>query len=279
MEPFLTDDPDTILSAALLDDIGWTILTNAPSLPQANISATAQITGSANPGTNSTGLLITAINHTGVAVPNATFELIIPTNVSITNATPSAGSCSLTTDLLRCNLGTLAANSSNTTVTMDAAVSDGFEKELLFNLSGPLFDTTMSNNQASVVINPPAVVPDISFANAQATEGDPGDNNAIIFTVSLSTATTVAVSVDYASSENSATSGVDYTIVNDTLTIPAGSNSGLIEVPIIEDDEPELDETLTLTLSNPRSWMRISVRMIRPMKPLIVTRYRVWSLS
>jgi hypothetical protein len=109
----------------------------------------------------------------------------------------------------------------------------------------------MSNNQASLVINPPAISPDISIVNAQAEEGDLGDNTAIIFSVQLSTATINDVSVDFATSENTAISGSDYEQVNGTLTIPAGSTSALIPVDIIPDEDAETDETFILSISNP----------------------------
>ena len=62
---------------------------------------------------------------------------------------------------------------------------------------------------------------------------------------------TQAVTVDYATSDGDALAGNDYTGTIDTLTIPPGDSSGVISVPIIDDDVAEDDETFTLTLSNP----------------------------
>ncbi len=47
--------------------------------------------------------------------------------------------------------------------------------------------------------------------------------------------------------------GSDYTSKSGTLTIGAGSSSGSIEVPVLDDEHNEGSETLTLTLSNPSS--------------------------
>ncbi|MGD8518472.1 MAG: Calx-beta domain-containing protein, partial [Anaerolineae bacterium] len=59
------------------------------------------------------------------------------------------------------------------------------------------------------------------------------------------------VSVDYTTSDDSATAGQDYSAATgETLTIPAGQTSGLIQIPLIDDVRFERDETLTLTLSN-----------------------------
>jgi Calx-beta domain len=48
----------------------------------------------------------------------------------------------------------------------------------------------------------------------------------------------------------SAIAGVDYTAVSGTLTIPAGSVSGIISVPITGDSLHEGDESFSVTMSN-----------------------------
>ena len=61
------------------------------------------------------------------------------------------------------------------------------------------------------------------------------------------------MTVDYATSDGTATAGSDYTSASGTLTIDAGSSSGSIEVSVIDDEHNEGSETFTLTLSNPSS--------------------------
>ena len=248
MEPFLTSNPDTIMTAALLEDIGWTVLTHTPSQPTANIAATAQITGISN---QTFSLSLTATNTDTDNVPHASIELPVPSNITITNVSPTTGSCATHDNLLRCNLGTLAATASVVALTLDATITDNQQTTLGFNLSSPMFDNDMANNLAELTLNPQPLTPDISIANAMATEGDPGDNTQISFTVNLSTATSLDVDVDFTSNENTAVSGLDYLQVSGTLTITAGSTSGLVSVPLIPDNEIEANETLTLTLSNP----------------------------
>lgn len=248
MEPFLTSNPDTIMTAALLEDLGWTVLTHTPSQPAANIAATAQIAGISN---QTFSLGVTAINTDTENVPHASIEFPVPSNITLTNVSPTTGSCTTHDSLLRCNLGTLAATTSVVALTLDATINDNQQTTLGFNLSSPLFDNDVSNNLAELTLNPQPVIPDISVANAMATEGDPGDNTQLSFTINLSTATALDVDVDYMTSENSAVSGLDYLQVSGTLTIPAGSTSGLVSVPLIPDNEIEPNETLTLTLSNP----------------------------
>jgi Ca2+-binding RTX toxin-like protein len=81
-------------------------------------------------------------------------------------------------------------------------------------------------------------------------EGDSGISN-LIFTVSLSSASTQAIAVNYATANGTATAGSDYTSTTGILTFTPGQISNTIAVPIIGDTLFESNETLTLNLSNP----------------------------
>jgi len=72
-----------------------------------------------------------------------------------------------------------------------------------------------------------------------------------VLNVTLSAASTSAVSVDYATADGTALAASDYTAANATLTIPAGATTGTITVLVGADITAENNETLTLTLSNP----------------------------
>ncbi|PLY15612.1 MAG: hypothetical protein C0631_06645, partial [Sedimenticola sp.] len=77
------------------------------------------------------------------------------------------------------------------------------------------------------------------------------DAGTATFTVSLSHATTADVTFDYATSDNSATAGSDYTaIVGGSGSITAGSLTTTIDVAITDDLLNELAETYDVTLSN-----------------------------
>ena len=85
----------------------------------------------------------------------------------------------------------------------------------------------------------------VSVSDASAAEGD-----SVVFTVSLSATSSQQVTVDYATSDGTATAGEDYTATSGTLTFQAGETSKTISVPIIDDTEDDGGETFTLTLSN-----------------------------
>ena len=90
----------------------------------------------------------------------------------------------------------------------------------------------------------------ISVGDVEVTEGA---DAVLVFAVSLTRAAGCALTVDYATSDGTATAGSDYTSASGTLTISAGSSSGSIEVSVIDDEHNEGSETFTLTLSNPSS--------------------------
>ena len=111
-----------------------------------------------------------------------------------------------------------------------------------------LWDT--AGNQLRDVVDAPVAVgpPALSVSDARAVEGE-----AVAFTVSLSAASDEAVTVDYATSDGTATAtaGADYTAESGTLTLPAGATSATVLVYSTGDDAVEDDETFTLTLSDP----------------------------
>jgi chitinase len=92
--------------------------------------------------------------------------------------------------------------------------------------------------------------PVLTVADVTKKEGNTG-TSMMSFVVTLTGASDVDATVGYATSNGTAAAGSDYTATSDTLTIPAGTTSGTVDVPIHGDGTWELRETLTLTLSGP----------------------------
>ena len=68
----------------------------------------------------------------------------------------------------------------------------------------------------------------------------------------LSGPSSQTVTVDYAVTGTASGSGTDYTLINGTLSIAAGSTTGTITIAnIVDDSADEPDETVILTLSSP----------------------------
>ena len=88
------------------------------------------------------------------------------------------------------------------------------------------------------------------MANATVAEGNSGTST-LSFTVTLSKASTTAVTVNYATANGTATAGQDYTTTSGTLTFAPGVLSQQVKVAVTGDTTAESNETLSVTLSNP----------------------------
>jgi hypothetical protein len=89
----------------------------------------------------------------------------------------------------------------------------------------------------------------LSIADQSLTEPDAGQTN-MTFTVQLSRILDKTVAFDYNTQDGVAIAGQDYVATSGIKTIPAGSLSTTIDVPIIGDTDVEPDEAFTLRLSN-----------------------------
>ena len=78
-----------------------------------------------------------------------------------------------------------------------------------------------------------------------------GGSSLAAFTVSLSKASTSAVTVGYTTSNGTATAGSDYIASSGTLTFAPGETSRTIAIIVNGDATAEARETFTVTLSNP----------------------------
>ena len=84
------------------------------------------------------------------------------------------------------------------------------------------------------------------------TEGNTG-TVAANFTVTLSAASTEAITIAYATGNGTATAGSDYTSTSGTLTFAPGETSKTITVPVIGDRLAEPNETFVVNLSDPNN--------------------------
>jgi hypothetical protein len=89
-----------------------------------------------------------------------------------------------------------------------------------------------------------------SSATYSINENTPAHHATI--TVTRSGGSTGTVTVDYATSNGTATAGSDYTTASGTLTFADGVTSQTFDVPIIDDNLYEGNETVNLALSNPQ---------------------------
>ena len=132
--------------------------------------------------------------------------------------------------------------------TWNAGVSAGKTVTFGFQASpgGAATATNFTVNGQSAPAQPPA----ITVADATVNETNSGTTQ-MTFIVTLSKSSTTPVTVTYATSNGTATAGVDYTAKSGTVTFAPGVLSQQVQVAITGDTTPETNETFTLTLSSP----------------------------
>ena len=149
--------------------------------------------------------------------------------------------------------GTLSFSPGQTSRTIEVAVNGDLinegDENLVVNLSGAT-NAILADNQGQGTITDDDNQPTISINDAAVSEGNSGTST-LSFTVTLSNPSSVAITVQYATANGTATSGSDYTAASGTLTIAAGQTSGTVAVTVNGDVLNEADETFTLTLSGP----------------------------
>ena len=180
-------------------------------------------------------------NYTVKLDTEPTGDVIIAVNV------PSGSEVSVDDETLRF---TTSNWNSPQTVTVRAeadedAVADA-PVTLSHTVSGNDYQGVSADNVTVTIIE--SNVPTLTIADVRGGEGD----GPMAFTVTLSVASSDAVTVNYQTANGTATAGDDYTARNGTLTFsPGGALTRTISVPIINDtiDEEE-EETFTVSLSN-----------------------------
>ncbi len=95
---------------------------------------------------------------------------------------------------------------------------------------------------------PPA--PTLSINDVAVAEGNSGTTNAT-FTVSLSSAAPSAITVGWATADNTATAGSDYVANSGVVSFAAGESSKTVAVLVNGDTAPEPNETFYVNLSGP----------------------------
>jgi hypothetical protein len=194
-----------------------------------------------NPGPTNTAVFTLSLS---AACPNAV-------TVSYQTADGSANSQDYTA---RSGIITFAPGQTVMQVNIPVTGDSVFEADESFSLvlSAPS-NCTLGNSSATATIlnDDPAPLPGISIDNTSVLEGNSGTAIAS-FLLSLSFASSSAVTVNYATSNGTATSeDGDYVPRAGTVTFAAGETSKSVAVPISGDTKPEPNEAFSLTLSAP----------------------------
>ena len=136
--------------------------------------------------------------------------------------------------------------------TQDDSVFEGTET-FSITLNSVSHGHVITDSSATGTILDDEIAPTVNLTNAAlAAEGNSGN----VVDITLSHAAKVDIDVDYAFSDGTAVNGVDYTGVDGTATISAGSTFvGVAAATITDGIDEAAYETFTVTISNPTaSW-------------------------
>ena len=209
----------------------------------------------ANDGTDLPTLAIddvTVSEDGGNAVFSVTLNKQSDATVTVTYDT-SNGSAIADSDYTATN-GTLVFQPGQQAKTIAVAVSDDTLLEgnetFTVSLSDPPNATLLKGvGTATIVDNDGTDLPTLSISGVTVTEG----SGSAVFRVGLNKQSGDVVTVVYATSDDTATAGLDYTATSGTLTFEPGETRQTIPVEVLDDDEVEGDQTFTVTLSDVRN--------------------------
>jgi len=145
--------------------------------------------------------------------------------------------------------GALTFNAGESVKPVSVAVINDTRAELAedfyVNLSSPSANAVINDNQGRCEI----AVDDVASISINDVTVDESAGTAV-FTVTLDTMAEFIVPMGYASADNTAVAGSDYTVTSGNMAIAAGDTSGIISVPILNPVDREPIETFFVNLSN-----------------------------
>src|SRR5438477_2018336 len=187
----------------------------------------------------------------GVATVSAT--LSAPSGQNVTVDLAFSGTATLTSDYTRSGTSIVIPPGSTTgTITLSAVQDtlDEVDETIIVDISSVTNGTESGAQQVTATIADDDLPPLVAF-NAASSSGLES-TSAVSLPVSLSTASSKTVTVNYAANGGSATGGgVDYTLASGTLTFAPGVTTQIIGMTVVNDALDEDNETVQIALSSP----------------------------
>ena len=148
--------------------------------------------------------------------------------------------------------GSLTFNPGETTKTIDVAVLgdnlDEFDEAFTIHLANPTNALVLNNHGTATIIDNDDA-PTVTVNDLVITEGDNGTTEAV-FTITLDSASSKEITVDYSTVDGDAVAGDDYEAATGTITFAPGETTKTIAVTVTGDNLDELDEAFFLNLDN-----------------------------
>lgn len=222
------------------------------------VNSATQITATAPAGTGTVDVRVTTASGTSATSAADQFTYVgAPAITSVSPATgPSTGGTTVTitgTGFGGATAVTFGASSatgftvnSATQITATAPAGTGTVDIRVTTAGGT--SATSAADQFTYVVAP--AIPSLSISDVTQNEGNSG-GAAFNFTVTLTSASASAVTVNYATSNGSATAPSDYTATSGALTFAPGQITQTVTVQVNGDTTVEPDETFFVNLSSP----------------------------
>ena len=239
--------------AIALDDTNAPAFSYSPGTVQITQAADLSVTQAVDTETidvrESQTYTITVTNNGEDTATGVVVDYTLPEGATFVDATlePSAQS---EDETVQFTVGNLAPDESTTievsintsnilgeALANTVVTSDSYDPDITNNIADTI--TTVTNNGLPVV-----AIPDVS-----AIEGNDG-NTSLTFTVSLSTETTEAFSIEYSTEDLTAFAGEDYTATEGVLEFAPGELEKTITIDILGDTNLEEDEIFGLTFNS-----------------------------
>ncbi len=226
----------TPVNATITDNLGVGTITNDDTSPTLSINDVTVAEG--NSGTVSATFTVTL---------SAASSQQVTVNYETANGTATQP------DDYASSNGTLTFAPGETTKTITVAVKgdtlDEINEVFSVALASPT-NATIANGTGVGTITDDDASPTLSINDVTVTEGNTGTVNAM-FTVTLSAASSQQVTVNFETSNGTATQPADYTPSTGVLTFAPGETTKTITVAVKGDTLDEINEVFNVTLASP----------------------------
>jgi len=186
---------------------------------------------------------ITITNRGPYAASGVIINDPLPGNLSFVSATSTLGSCTNSSGVVTCELGSIT-NTARVTITVTATTIAAGRITNSASIYSVTSDPIPTNNTAAAVTT---ILPIVSIAATDANASETAPNGGL-FTVSRIGGTAGSLAVNYAMS-GTAANGSDFVALSGTVTISNGSASGTIALTPVDDFLVEPIESVILTIS------------------------------
>ena len=228
-------------------------VTPLPTTTSATLATTFTSTVSDTAGTGDIASTILTIGSGGTTL-KATYAsglLYLSTGSSLGTGYAPGSATVITTSLgsLNCVNTTVTASGNNLVIAWNLTPASGLVGVQQMHLYA---NTPWNKSSGTVAFGNWTIVayPTLSVANTSVIVGP---NNAVnaVFTISVSPVSTKVVTVNYATSNGTASAGTDYTAKSGTLSLAAGASSGTVTVSVLAGTTDASGLVFNLGLSSP----------------------------